>query len=201
MNLKFLIQNPVFSFVGQHQIFWGNFKLIGLRDKLGSLQWFYYVPALNSSAPVCLQCSSLFWLSFENCHLSAKTNSKTRRRPYCMNLDNITSLLLLLPTKFKDFVKKARGLMREVSPHMWDEGLLSMEITTANICFAGFRGLKKIMYLTWPIKTGSWLQTALEYWRYIRLGLYAEYCASPTPAKKAEHFVFSMLSRAGALTE
>ena len=35
-----------------------------------------------------------------------------------MNLDNITSLLLLLPTKFKDFVKKARGHMREVSPHM-----------------------------------------------------------------------------------
>ena len=158
MNLKFLIQNPVFWFVCQHQIFGGNFKLIGSRNKLGTLQWFYYVPALNSSAPVCLQCSSLFWLSFENCHLSAKTNSKTRRRPYCMNLDNITSLLLLLPTKFKDFVKKARGHMREVSPHMWDEGLLSMEITTANICFAGFRGLKKIMY-----HTCSWLQTALEW--------------------------------------
>ena len=123
MNLKFLFQNPVFWFVGQHQIFGGNFKLIGSRDKLGTLQWFYYVPALNSSAPVCLQCSSLFWLSFENCHLSAKTNSKTRRRPYCMNLDNITSLLLLLPTKFKDFVRKARGHMREVSLHMWDEGL------------------------------------------------------------------------------
>ena len=43
-----LIQNPVFLFVGQHQIFGGDFKLIGSLDKFGTLQWFYYVPALKS---------------------------------------------------------------------------------------------------------------------------------------------------------